>query len=122
MEKGIGTVGIQLRGEEEEMGTTLVRSWGNQGNCGSVVVVLAALFWMPPFVWNCGQIPVSREQSRTWTCIMGRVREDAARARGGIKCCSGCQSWCRCCPQSIVKAVASGGVLWFGQLEINPID
>jgi hypothetical protein len=25
-EKGIGTVGIQLRGEEEEMGTTLVRS------------------------------------------------------------------------------------------------
>jgi hypothetical protein len=25
-EKGIGTVGIQLRGEEEEMRTTLVRS------------------------------------------------------------------------------------------------
>jgi hypothetical protein len=53
-----------------------------------------------------------------WTCIMGRVREDSARAGGGIKCRSGY----RCCPQSVVEAIASGGVLWFGQLGINPID
>jgi hypothetical protein len=42
--------------------------------------------------------------------------------KASLALCFVCRSWCGYCPPSVIKAAASRGVLWLGQLGINLIE